>query len=74
MEAKIQHQFQLNEKDSKHMLRVFEDIQLETGMEIDEIYTFIANQGEKEIEHLKDNYDWHYFRRKILKRLRPGHD
>ena len=54
------------------MLRVLEDVELETGMSIQEILDFIVHGGAEELSSLQENYDWREFKRSIQVRLRPN--
>ncbi|MEM7179362.1 MAG: hypothetical protein AAF518_00525 [Spirochaetota bacterium] len=72
IERKIQANFHFNEKDSKQMLRVLQDVEQETGMSVQEILDFIVHGGAEELSLLHENYDWRAFKRSIQRRLRPN--
>lgn len=70
-ESELRDLFGLNDKDSRRINRVIEDLVLLTGMTQSEIFDFLRFGAEAEFAQLKADYDWESFKRKIAKRLKP---
>jgi hypothetical protein len=64
-ELRIQENLRLNERDTRRMDRVITDVSEVSGMEKTEILDFLIFGADKELEDLKENYNWEKFRIKL---------
>jgi hypothetical protein len=69
LREKISNLLNLNEKDSRRMERVIDDISSVSGLGQEEILDFLRYGSEVELLDLEKNYNWEKFRILIQKKL-----